>query len=234
MQVQPFALLTVVLLAGCSTSSSESAAAPKSSQTPAAKTEPAAATKVATTPAAAPAPNSSATPAAAPAATPAAKPTESLGDFKVKTLEGDSVSLDQWKGKVVLVVNTASQCGFTPQYAGLEALHKELEPKGFAVLGFPCNEFGGQEPGDAKEIRSFCTDRFQVTFPMFEKVNVKPGDGQAPLYAWLRASTGQSPSWNFCKYLVGKDGKVIQFWSSKTTPESPELRTAIDTALAAK
>lgn len=152
----------------------------------------------------------------------------------MKTLEGDPVSLEKWKGKVVLIVNTASQCGFTPQYSGLEALHKELEPKGFSVLGFPCNEFGGQEPGDAKEIRSFCTDHFQVTFPMFEKVNVKPGDGQAPLYTWLRASTGQSPSWNFCKYLVGKDGKVIQFWSSKTTPESTELRTAIETALAAK
>jgi glutathione peroxidase len=236
MQVHRLGFVVLTILAGCSSSSSESAAAPKSSSAPAASaanTEPAAPTKVAAAPAAAPASSPAAASTATPASAPAAKPADSLGDFKVKTLEGDAISLDQWKGKVVLVVNTASQCGFTPQYAGLEALHKELEPKGFAVLGFPCNEFGGQEPGDAKEIRSFCTDHFQVTFPMFEKVNVKPGDGQAPLYAWLRASTGQSPSWNFCKYLVGKDGKVIQFWSSKTTPESPELRSAIDKALAA-
>jgi glutathione peroxidase len=206
--------LFLAALASCSTSNSESSSAPKSAPSPVAKTPTAPATKD--------------------AAAPAARSTRSLGDFQVKTLEGDAVSLDRWKGKVVLIVNTASQCGFTPQYAGLEALHNELEPKGFAVLGFPCNEFGGQEPGDAKEIRSFCTDHFQVTFPLFEKVNVKPGDGQAPLYAWLRESTGQSPSWNFCKYLVGKDGKVIQFWSSKTTPESSELHTAIETALAAK
>ena len=158
----------------------------------------------------------------------------SIYDFTVNDIHGKPVKLDRYRGKVMLVVNTASECGFTPQYAGLEALHKELEPKGFEVLGFPCNQFGGQEPGDAKEIRSFCTDHFQVSFPLFEKVEVKPGEGQAPLYAWLHDSTGQSPSWNFCKYLVGKDGKVIQFWSSKTTPDSPELRTAIDTALAAK
>ena len=158
----------------------------------------------------------------------------SLSDFKANSLEGKAAPLDQWRGKVVLVVNTASQCGFTPQYAGLETLHKELESRGFAVLGFPCNEFGGQEPGDAKEIRTFCTDNFQVSFPMFEKVKVKPGDGLSPIYAWLEAETGQVPTWNFCKYLVGKDGKPIQFYSSKTTPDAPELRKAIDTALAAK
>ena len=169
-----------------------------------------------------------------PPATESAKHPSVLGDFRVHTLEGDPVSLGDWNDKVVLVVNTASACGYTPQYAGLEKLHEELAPRGFAVLGFPCNEFGGQEPGDAKEIRAFCTDRFQVDFPLFEKVQVKPGEGQAPLYAWLEASTGKSPNWNFCKYLVGRDGKVIQFWSSKTTPESAELRTAIETALAAK
>ena len=230
MKVQRRAFLVLALLASCSTSNSESNAAPKSAQAPPAKAEPATAVKTA------PAPAAKSEPASDPkAATPSAAPTaKSLGDFQVKTLEGEPTKLDAWKGKVVLIVNTASQCGFTPQYAGLESLHKELEPKGFAVLGFPCNEFGGQEPGDAKEIRSFCTDHFQVTFPMYEKVNVKPGDGQAPLYSWLRESTGQSPSWNFCKYLVGKDGKVIQFYSSKTTPESTELRSAIETALAAK
>ena len=164
---------------------------------------------------------------------PVKRPT-SLGDFQVNTLEGDPMWLDQWRGRVVLVVNTASQCGYTPQYAGLEALHQELEGEGFAVLGFPCNEFGGQEPGQAGEIRSFCTDRFHVTFPMFEKVRVKPGEGQSPLYAWLESSTGQVPNWNFCKYLVGRDGQPIRFWSSKTTPDAPELREAIETALDAK
>src|SRR5262245_49529705 len=145
----------VVLLASCSASNSETSAAPKSSAAPAtAKAEPAPAPKPAV-----PAP-----------AAPPSETKKSLSDFQVKTLEGDAVSLDKWKGKVVLIVNTASQCGFTPQYAGLEALHKELSPKGFEVLGFPCNQFGGQEPGDAKEIRSFCTDHFQVSFPLFEKV----------------------------------------------------------------
>ena len=157
-----------------------------------------------------------------------------LGDFQVRTLEGQSVSLDEWSGKVVLVVNTASACGYTPQYAGLEALHDELGSRGFEVLGFPCNDFGGQEPGDAQAIRTFCADRYDVSFPLFEKVQVKPGEGQAPLYAWLRESTGQVPTWNFCKYLVGKDGHVAGFWSSKTAPDAPELRAAIDTALAAK
>jgi len=175
-----------------------------------------------------------ATPAVKPAAAKPADQAPTLADFKAKTLEGEAAPLDKWRGKVVLVVNTASQCGFTKQYEGLEALHKELESRGFAVLGFPCNEFGGQEPGDAKEIRTFCTDHFQVTFPMFEKVQVKPGEGLSPIYAWLEAATGQVPSWNFCKYLVGKDGKPIQFYPSKTTPDAADLRAAIDTALAAK
>ena len=157
-----------------------------------------------------------------------------LGDFRVRTLEGEEVSLDRWRGQVVLVVNTASECGYTPQYEGLQTLHGELQDRGFAVLGFPSNEFGGQEPGDAQEIRAFCTSRFHVTFPMFEKVKVKPGEGQEPLYAWLEESTDNVPNWNFCKYLVGRDGKPIRFWSSKATPESPELRAAIDDALAAK
>lgn len=162
------------------------------------------------------------------------KAPEVLGDFQVRTLEGESVSLDAWRGKVVLVVNTASQCGYTPQYARLEALHEELGPKGFEVLGFPSNDFGGQEPGDAAEIRAFCTDRFRVGFPLFEKVGVKPGEAQAPLYAWLQSTTGHVPNWNFCKYLVGKDGRPIQYWSSKTAPDGPEIRAAIETALAAK
>jgi glutathione peroxidase len=228
METRRLALAPVLLLGtlGCSgTTASQSEA------TPAPK--PAAATPATAKAASAPAPKVETPPPAQPVTPPANEP-KSLADFKVHTLEGDPASLDAWRGKVVLVVNTASQCGYTPQYAGLEALHQELQTKGFEVLGFPCNEFGGQEPGDAKEIRTFCTDRFQVSFPLFEKVQVKEGEGQAPLYTWLQASTGKVPNWNFCKYLVGRDGRVIGFWNSKTTPDSPELRTAIETALAAK
>jgi glutathione peroxidase len=213
-------LVLLVVSTGCSANSS-----PEPAAKPAAKPD--------TKPEAKP----EAKTAAAPAEKPAAKPADQapvLADFKANSLEGEAAPLDQWRGKVVLIVNTASQCGFTPQYKGLEALHQELESRGFAVLGFPCNEFGGQEPGDAKEIRTFCTDHFDVTFPMFEKVKVKPGDGLSPIYAWLEAATGQVPSWNFCKYLVGKDGKPIQFFPSKTTPDAADLRAAIETALAAK
>lgn len=186
-------------------------------------------------PEAAPAP---AQPAANPAMSkPPAQPvadTKSLASFQTKTLEGAAAPLSQWNGKVVLVVNTASACGYTKQYAGLEKLHEEYAARGFAVLGFPCNDFGGQEPGSAADIRTFCTDKFQVTFPLYEKVSVKTGAEQAPLYAWLGEKTGQLPSWNFCKYLIGKDGQPIQFWSSKVAPEAAELRSAIDAALAAK
>jgi len=159
---------------------------------------------------------------------------KSLADFEVKGLEGEPVALDEWQGKVVLIVNTASQCGYTPQYAGLEALHQQYGSRGFAVLGVPSNDFGGQEPGGAAEIRAFCTERFQVTFPLLEKMQVKSGEGQAPLFAWLQSSTGHGPNWNFCKYLIGKDGVPVRFWSSKTAPDSPELREAIETELAAK
>lgn len=167
-------------------------------------------------------------------AAPAAQPVKSLASFDAQTLEGAAAPLSQWNGKVVLVVNTASACGYTKQYAGLEKLHAEYAARGFAVLGFPCNDFGGQEPGDAAEIRTFCTDKFQVTFPLYEKVSVKAGAEQAPLYTWLGEKTGQLPSWNFCKYLIGKDGQPIQFWSSKVPPEAAELRSAIDAALAAQ
>jgi glutathione peroxidase len=147
------------------------------------------------------------------------------------SLDGKPTDLSQYKGKVALVVNVASECGYTPQYAGLEKLWKEYQGKGLVVLGFPSNEFGGQEPGDAAAIQSFCTKNFGVTFPLFAKVEVKKGAGQSPVYQYLTTAAGAEPNWNFCKYLVGKDGKVLKFWKSKTTPESDELRGAIDAAL---
>lgn len=139
--------------------------------------------------------------------------------------------LAKCKGKVTLVVNVASECGYTPQYAGLQKLHDELAGRGFAVLGFPSNDFGAQEPGDASQIRQFCTAKYKVTFPLFAKLQTKAGEGQSPVYAWLQKQTGKLPNWNFCKYLVGKDGKVIAFYPSKVTPDDKELRAAIDAAL---
>ena len=153
----------------------------------------------------------------------------SFFDLNARTLSGEAKSLADYKGKVVLVVNTASECGFTPQYAGLEKLWQEYRDKGVVVLGFPSNDFGGQEPGSAEEIKTFCEKKYAVTFPMFEKVVTK-GAGQSPVYAFLTASQGE-PKWNFHKYLVGRDGRVRASFGSRTTPESDELRQAIDAAL---
>ena len=154
--------------------------------------------------------------------------------LSAKSLDGSDGKLPQYKGKVALVVNVASECGFTKQYAGLEKLWRDYKDKGLVVLGFPSNEFGGQEPGDADAIRAFCTKNYGVTFPLFAKVEVKKGAGQSPVYAYLTSAAGAEPNWNFCKYLVGKDGKALKFWKSPTAPESAELRGAIDAALAAK
>ena len=151
--------------------------------------------------------------------------------LKVPALDGKVADLSQYRGKVTLVVNVASECGFTPQYAGLEKLWKEYQGKGLVVLGFPSNEFGKQEPGDAEQIQAFCTKNFGVTFPLMAKVETKKGDGQSPVYQYLTSATGQQPNWNFCKYLVGKDGKAVAFWKSPVAPESAELRGAIDAAL---
>ena len=157
--------------------------------------------------------------------------TDSLYALKTTTLGGKPADLAEFKGKVTLAVNVASACGFTPQYKGLEALHEELAARGFAVLGFPSNEFGGQEPGSPEEIATFCKANYGVTFPMFSKLVTKPAPEQSPIYALL-TKEGHVPTWNFCKYLVGKDGKVIAFFPSKVTPESKELRDAIEAALA--
>ena len=156
----------------------------------------------------------------------------SLYDFKTNTLEGKPADLAMYRGKVSLVVNVASKCGFTPQYEGLEKLQKDMQSKNFNVLGFPSNDFGGQEPGTAAEIGDFCRLTYGVTFPMFEKVVTKAGTGQSPIYSFLGAS-GNLPAWNFSKYVVGKDGKIVAFFPSKITPEDPALLAAIAKALAA-
>ena len=160
------------------------------------------------------------------AAVAATAPVDSFFALKTNSLAGKPVDLSQYRGKVVLAVNVASKCGYTPQYKGLEALYTELAPKGVVVLGFPSNEFGAQEPGTAEEIATFCQKNYGVTFPMFAKGNVKPGPDQSPVYAFLTAS-GDVPSWNFCKYVVGKDGKVKAFFPSKVTPDAGELRQAL-------
>lgn len=159
-----------------------------------------------------------------------AEPVMSFFDLKTNRLDGKAENLSAYKGKVLLVVNTASECGYTPQYAGLEKLYKEYKDKGVVVLGFPSNDFGGQEPGSAKEIAQFCERRFKVTFPMFEKVKTK-GDGQSPVYEFLARKHG-APKWNFHKYVVGKDGQVKAAFASDVEPESAELKKALDGALA--
>jgi glutathione peroxidase len=159
-------------------------------------------------------------------------PVSSFYDLKTSYLDGKPADLGAFRGKVTLAVNVASKCGFTPQYEGLEKLNRELAPKGFAVLGFPSNDFGSQEPGTAQEIAQFCKLTYDVTFPMFEKLVTKPGKGQSPIYEFLGTS-GNLPKWNFSKYVIGKDGKVVAFFPSDVAPESPELRGAIAKALAA-
>jgi glutathione peroxidase len=155
----------------------------------------------------------------------------SFYDLQTQSLDGKPGNLAQYKGKVSLVVNVASKCGYTPQYEGLEALQREMKGKGFNVLGFPSNDFGGQEPGTAQEIATFCRLTYDVTFPMFEKVVTKKGAGQSPVYTFLGES-GNLPAWNFGKYVVDKNGKVIAFFPSAVTPEDPALRAAISKALA--
>ena len=155
----------------------------------------------------------------------------SFYDLKTMALDGKPGNLGQYKGKVSLVVNVASKCGFTPQYEGLEKLQREMKGKGFNVLGFPSNDFGGQEPGTAQEIATFCRLTYDVTFPMFEKVVTKKGADQSPVYSFLGQS-GNLPAWNFSKYVVDKNGKVVAFFPSAVTPEDPALRAAIAKALA--
>ena len=149
-------------------------------------------------------------------------------DFKVKDIHGKSVGLDRYRGKVLLIVNTASQCGFTPQYKGLEALYQKHHAKGLEVLGFPCNQFGGQEPGSEADIESFCELNFGVTFPLFAKVDVN-GASAALLWQWLKKEKprllgSEAIKWNFTKFLVDRDGKVVERFAPTDTPESIEKK----------
>jgi glutathione peroxidase len=153
-------------------------------------------------------------------------------DFTVNTSKGEPKRLSDYRGQVLLVVNVASQCGLTPQYAGLQKLYEEYKDRGFVILGFPCNDFGGQEPGTMQEIEQFCSVNYGVTFPLFEKVRIL-GDGKHPLYQWL--TTNAEPQgdvqWNFEKFLIGKNGSIAARFSPKVTPEDAELRQQIEKAL---
>jgi glutathione peroxidase len=145
-----------------------------------------------------------------------------LYDFEVRTIDGSSESLEDYRGDVVLVVNVASRCGYTPQYAGLQQLYEKYPDRGFVVLGFPCNQFGDQEPGSEAEISEFCSLTYGVTFPMFAKVDVNGPDAH-PLYRWLQSEKsgllGKRIKWNFTKFLVSREGAVVQRYGSTTTPD---------------
>jgi glutathione peroxidase len=160
----------------------------------------------------------------------------SIYEIPVKTLDGNDSSLGDLAGKTLLVVNVASKCGLTPQYTALEELHERLAPRGFSVVGFPCNQFGGQEPGTAEEIEEFCSTTYGVTFPMFEKVEVN-GPGRHPVYDELTAvpdAKGEAGDiqWNFEKFLIGPDGSVVGRFRPRTTPDDPEVLDAIESSLA--
>ncbi len=158
--------------------------------------------------------------------------------FTMKSLDGKEIDLKSYAGKVVLVVNTASECGLTPQYKELQAINEKYKEKGLAVLGFPCNQFGTQEPGDSKQISQFCTKKYGVTFDMFEKVEVNKG-GACDLYKYLTAKdappVGKGPiSWNFEKFLINRQGEVVNRFAPRTKPDAPEVIAAIEKQLAAE
>jgi glutathione peroxidase len=154
-------------------------------------------------------------------------------DFSARSIEGSDRPLADYKGKALLIVNVASECGYTPQYAGLEALYRKYKDRGFEVLGFPCNQFGGQEPGDEEQIKSFCETRFDVSFPLFAKIDVN-GPGTHPLYEFLKSAEPgllgtEAIKWNFTKFLVAKDGSVRKRYAPQTKPEA--IAADIETAL---
>lgn len=151
-----------------------------------------------------------------------------LQSIPLKTIDGKDATLKDYAGKAVLIVNVASECGYTGQYAGLQALHAKYEKQGFSVLGFPCNDFGGQEPGSEADIKAFCTERFKVTFPMFSKVAITGAD-KHPLFVALTGGT--DVAWNFEKFLVGKDGKLIARYGSDAEPEGGEIEAGVKKAL---
>jgi glutathione peroxidase len=219
-------VLLVLLAAGaaCKANDAANSAPSVSPSAPAAASAAASSTIAAAAPAAA-------SPGAAPAAGNGTEPAAgSIYALTMTRLDGTPGPLSSWAGQVLLIVNTASKCGYTPQYEGLQALHAKYSPRGFAVLGFPSNDFGGQEPGSAKEISTFCTSIYAVNFPMFEKTKVI-GQERSPLYALLSDAYG-APKWNFHKYLIDKHGKPVQAWPSAVTPGAAELSGAIEAQLA--
>lgn len=167
----------------------------------------------------------------------AATDPQSIYDIPLKDIDGQATTLEKYKGKVILIVNVASKCGYTRQYTPLEALYRKYKDQGLVVLGVPSNDFGGQEPGSNQEIKEFCSNKFDVSFPMLDKVGVKPGPQQHPLYAALTGPTSPVPGpvgWNFGKFLVGKDGKILARFESKDEPDSAKVTSAIEAALKQK
>ncbi len=159
-----------------------------------------------------------------------------LYEIPLKDIDGKDTSLKPYQGKVLLVVNVASKCGLTPQYSALESLYERYKDKGFSVLAFPCNQFAGQEPGTSEEIKQFCSTKYNVTFPLFDKLDVN-GPNRHPLYQALAGKDSPYPGdikWNFGKFLIGRDGRILKRFEPKTTPDSPEVQQAIEAALAAK
>ena len=157
-------------------------------------------------------------------------------DIAVKDIDGKATTLEAYRGKVLLIVNVASECGYTPQYTGLQAIFEKYRAQGLVVLGFPCNQFGEQEPGTNAEIKNFCSTTFKVTFPLFGKIEVN-GANRHPLYTWLAGKASPFPgdiSWNFNKFVVGRDGKILQRFDSQATPESTAVTQAIEAALTSK
>jgi glutathione peroxidase len=158
----------------------------------------------------------------------------SLYSFTLNSIDGKPAPLAEYKGKVVLIVNVASQCGYTPQYSALEAIYEKYKDQGFVILGFPANNFGAQEPGTNEEIKTFCSRKYSVKFPMYSKISVK-GDDQAPLYAYLTKQTSPGITgdikWNFTKFLVDKNGNVVQRFEPAVTPDSKEVTSAIEKQL---
>jgi len=162
--------------------------------------------------------------------------TSDLYTIPLKNIDGESATLAPYKGKVMLIVNVASKCGFTPQYKELEAIYRDQRDAGLVVLGFPCNQFGHQEPGTNAEIKEFCSLNFDVNFPLFDKIDVN-GEHRHPLYTFLAGASSPFPGdiqWNFTKFLIGRDGRILARFSSKVKPDAPELLSAVQSALAAK
>ena len=159
-----------------------------------------------------------------------------LHDIPLKNIDGEATSLAPYKGKVMLIVNVASKCGLTPQYEALEALHRKHKDAGLVVLGFPCNQFGNQEPGSTAEIKEFCSLKFNVTFPMFDKLDVN-GEHRHPLYVALAGKDSPFPGdigWNFTKFIIGRDGRILHRFAPNVKPDAPEVVAALEAALAAK